>query len=336
MSNALLAHLQTERFVYYVPYYRQLQRFKRMTGVTFAASTVDHREDVCYRRLKRLLRLLKKIIQRAGYIKADETPLKYLHHEGTGKASNGWLWIFLAPDLKLILFELHPGRGQAVPREVLKDFKGILQTDALVSYAAAFKTSDEVTLAGCLAHIRRGFKKAQQEDRELAGEVLTLFTIVYKIEAYVQQKKLDSDARLALRKKYTVPFLNQIKTWLLAQRDQHVPGTPLAKAIVYALNQWDKLQAFTQNDQVDPDNNSTERAIRPVTLFRKNFLFAGNEHGEERAALFYSLVESCKLNGIDPFEYLHDVYNRIHDCPANELIHLLPSHWKPAPASQHP
>jgi transposase len=335
VSNALLAHLQTERFVYYVPYYRQLQRFKRTTGVTFAASTVDHWEEVCYKKLKRLLKLLKKIIQQAGYIKADETTLKYLHDEGTGKASNGWLWVFLAAEIKLILFEFHPGRGQAVPREVLKDFKGILQTDALASYAAAFKTSDEVTLAGCLAHIRRGFKKAQQQDRALTGEVLTLFTVVYKIEAYAQQKKLDSEGRLALRKKYTVPFLNQIKAWLLAHQDQHVPGTPLAKAIVYALNQWDKLQAFTQNGQVDPDNNSTERAIRPITLFRKNSLFASNEHGGERAALFYSLVESCKLNGIDPFKYLHDVYNRIHDCPANELIHLLPSHWKQVPASQH-
>jgi len=336
VSNALLAHLQTERFVYYVPYYRQLQRLLRAAGVSFAASTIDHWEEVCYRKLKRLLKLLKKIIQQASYIKADETPLKYLHDEGTGKASNGWLWVFLAPEIKLILFEFHPGRGQGVPKEVLKDFKGVLQVDAMASYTAAFKEPGKVTLAACLAHIRRGFQKAQQQNRALVEEVLVWFAIIYKIEAYAKRKKMSSDERLRLRKKYTQPFLNKIYAWLLSQRDQHVPGTPVAKAIVYALNQWSRLEAFMENGQIDVDNNSTERAIRPVTLFRKNSLFASNAHGGERAALFYSLVESCKLNGIDPFEYLQDVYNRLHDCPANELIHLLPSHWKPTPASQHP
>ena len=93
---------------------------------------------------------------------------------------------------------------------------------------------------------------------------------------------------------------------------------------------------FTEDGKIDPDNNSTERAIRPVTIFRKNSLFASNEHGAERAALFYSLVESCKLNGIDPFEYLHDLYNRLHDCPASDLIHLLPPYWKPATATLQP
>lgn len=330
VSNRLLAHLHTERFVYYNPYHRQLQRFERTLGVTFAPSTVNHWEEVCFKKLKRLLKLLKKMLQQASYIKADETTLKYLHDEGTGKASTGWLWVFLAPEIKLILFEFHPGRGQEVPKEVLNDFKGILQTDALSSYTAAFKDNEKVTLVSCLAHIRRGFKKAQLQNKALANEVLTWFTILYKIEAYATAKKMDSDQRLALRKKYAQPFLDKIKAWLLEHQDQHVPGTPLAKAIVYALNQWDKLQVFAENGKIDPDNNSAERAIRPITLFRKNSLFASNEHGGERAALFYSLVESCKLNGIDPFEYLCDIYNRLHDCPASQLVHLLPNNWKPA------
>jgi transposase len=123
------------------------------------------------------LKLLKTTLQRASYIKADETTLKYLHDEGEGKASTGWLWVFLAPEVKLILFEFHTGRGQEVPKEVLKDFKVILQTDALSSYTAAFKENKEVTLVSCLAHIRRGFKKAQQQNKALADEVLTWFNI---------------------------------------------------------------------------------------------------------------------------------------------------------------
>jgi transposase len=335
VSNALLAHLHSERFVYYVPYYRQLQRFERTMGLSFAASTVDHWEEVCYKKLKRLLKLLKKLIQQARYIKADETSLRYLHDVGQGKASTGWLWVFLAPELKLILFEFDPTRAHQVPQEILKDFKGDLQVDGLSSYTAAFKDNDDVTLLGCLVHIRRGFQKAQKQNKALAGEVLTYFNIIYKIEAYADKQKLNDEQRLALRKKYTKPFLDKIETWLLEQQSKDpVPGTPMAKAITYALNQWDRVQRFIEVATLDLDNNSIERAIRPITLFRKNSLFASNAHGGERAALYYSLVESCKLNGIDPFEYLHDVYNRLHDCPASELIHLLPPYWKPAPKPQ--
>jgi transposase len=335
VSNRLLAHLHSERFVYYMPYYRQLQRFERTMGFSFAASTVDHWEEVCYKKLRRLLKLLKKMIQQAKYLKADETSLRYLHDVGKGKASTGWLWVFLAPELKLILFEFDPTRAHQVPQEILKDFKGDLQVDGLSSYTAAFKDNDDVTLLGCLVHIRRGFQKAQKQNKSLAGAVLTYFNIIYKIEAYADKQKLNDEQRLALRKKYTKPFLDKIKAWLLEQQSQDpVPDTPMAKAITYALNQWDRVQRFTDVATVDLDNNSVERAIRPITLFRKNSLFASNAHGGERAALYYSLVESCKLNGIDPFEYLHDVYNRLYDCPASELIHLLPPYWKPTPTPQ--
>jgi transposase len=330
VSNRLLAHLHSERFVYYMPYYRQQQRFERLTGVCFAASTIDQWEEVCYKKLKRLLKLLKKTIQTANYIKADETSIKYLHDEGQGKAANGWMWVFHAPEHKLVLFEFHPGRNHDVPQEILKDFAGTLQTDALSSYTAAFKQNDKVTLMSCLAHIRRGFKKAQRQNKELADQVLVYFNIIYRIEAYAKRKQFTPDQRLALRKKYSKPFFDKIRSWLNEQKDEHVPDSLLAKAINYANNQWDKLNILFLNGRIDVDNNSTERAIRPLTLFRKNSFFASNEHGGERAALFYSLVESCKLNGIDPFEYLSDVYDRLHDCTVAELLQLLPSNWKPA------
>ncbi|WPQ61236.1 IS66 family transposase [Chitinophaga sancti] len=329
VSNRLLAHLHSERFVYYMPYYRQQQRFERLTGVCFAASTIDHWEEVCYKKLKRLLKLLKKTLQTASYIKAEETSLKYLHDEGVGKATNGWMWVFHAPEHKLLLFEFHPGRAHDVPKEILKDFAGTLQTDALSSYTAAFKDNSKVTLMSCLAHIRRGFKKAQRQNKELADQVLVYFNIIYRIEAYAKRKHFTPDQRLALRQKYSKPFFDKMRGWLDEQTDKHVPDSLLAKAVNYANNQWDKLNILFTNGRIDVDNNSTENAIRPITLFRKNSLFASNEHGGERAALFYSLVESCKLNGIDPFEYLADVYDRLHDCTASELIHLLPSNWKP-------
>lgn len=329
VGNTLLAHLHTERFVYYNPNHRQLQRFERTMGLRFAPSTVDGWEEMCYQKLRRLLKLLKKLLQKANYIKADETTLRYVNDVGKGEASKGWLWVFLAPELKLILFEFHPSRRHEVPQEILKDFKGTLQVDGLSSYTAAFKDNDQVDLMGCLSHIRRGFKKAEKQNKALAAEALTYFNILYRIEAYADKKEMNDEQRLALRKKYSGPFMEKLKDWLQTQQPITVPDTPMAKAITYALNQWDRIQILLQNGKIEVDNNSIERAIRPVTLFRKNSLFAGNEHGGERAALFYSLLESCKLNGIDPFEYLQDVYNRLHDCPANDLINLLPPYWKP-------
>lgn len=329
VGNRLLAHLHSRRFGYGDPYYRQLRFIKNTTGVDFAASTVDGWEEISYKKLQRLLRCLRKVIMQSKYIKADETKLKYLSDVGKGKPSNGWLWVFLSPEHKLVLFEFNPSRSQHIPGEILKDFKGILQTDGLGSYTAAFKNNDQVTMMSCLVHIRRGFKKAEKYDKKLVAEVLTLFNVIYRIEAYADKNKFTPDQRLELRQKYTVQFLDKIKSWLLEQQNQdHLPGTPIAKAVNYALGQWPRLKAFTENGYVDPDNNGAERVIRPVTIFRKNSMFAGNEHGADRVALFYSLIESCHLNEIDPFTYLCDIYDRLHDCPANQLINLLPHNWK--------
>jgi transposase len=331
VGNNLLAHMHTERFVYYVPYYRQLQRFQRTLGLSFAPSTVNHWEKVCYKKLLRLLKVFKRELLKADYIKADETSLKYVNDIGKGKASNGWLWIFYSPELKIILFEFHPTRGHEVPLEVLKGFKGTLQTDGLSSYETAFEDNEDVDLMGCLVHIRRGFEKSLKQNKALADEFLTLINIIYRIEAYATRKGLDKSGRLALRQRFSKRVLDKIKARLLEIQAQNLPpDSPIVKAVNYGLNQWHKLRHFLENGKIDPDNNSTERAIRPITLFRKNSLFAGNQHGGQRAALFYSLVETCKLNNIDPFEYFQDIYERLHDCPANELIHLLPSHWKPA------
>ena len=328
-GNALVAHMQTERFVYGMPYHRQQQRFERTLGFSFAPSTVNHWEQICFYKLKRLLKLQKKLIQQADYIKADETRLLYVNDIAKGKASRGWLWVFEAPRLKMILFEFSPSRGHQVPKEVLKDFKGDLQTDGYVVYETAFKDNELIRLSACLIHIRRGFKKAQRQHKALVHELLTWFNIIYKLEKQASVQKLSDEERLAMRIKYTKPFVDKIKHWLDDQKQQELPpDSPIGKAVNYALNRWDKLNRFFEDGKLDLDTNTTENAIRPVTIFRKNSLFAGNEHGGERAALFYSLLETCKLNDIDPYQYLKDVYDRIHDCPASGLINLLPPYWK--------
>ena len=139
--------------------------------------------------------------------------------------------MFLLPEHKLVLFEFNLSRSQHLPAEVLKDFKGILQTDGLGSCTVIFKKNDQVTMMSCLMHIRRGVKQAEKYDKKLVAPVLTLFNVIYRIKGYADRKKFNEDQRLQLRQKYTVPFLNKIKSWLLEQKEQgHLSGRHALKA----------------------------------------------------------------------------------------------------------
>jgi transposase len=192
----------------------------------------------------------------------------------------------------------------------------------------AFKGNEEVTLLGCLAHIRRGFFKAKKHNLELARYFLNETRIIYDIEAYCDHKRVSDEERTIIRKHYVTPILDQVKRWVKENRSAVTPDSPTGKAFTYAFNHWDLMYEYVEDGKLLPDNNGAERAIRPIALWRNNSLFAGNENGAERAALFFSLLETCKLNNIDPFEYLCDVYDRIHDCPAQQLHQLLPNQWK--------
>ena len=154
--------------------------------------------------------------------------------------------------------------------------------------------------------------------------------MIYDIEAYCDYKNVSDAERVAIRKKYIRPILDAMKEWLLENRPSIVPDSPIGQAATYAFNHWNLMYHYLEDGKLLPDNNGAERTIRPVTLYRKNSLFAGNENGAGRAALFFSLLETCKLNNIDPFEYLCDVYDRIHDCPAYQLHELLPNRWTKA------
>jgi transposase len=327
VSNRVVANVHVDKFVYSMPYERQIKKMQRL-GMSLAASTVNGWEEICYRKLKRLLKLFKRIINQQDYLQIDEVPIHFVNDVGKGKCSSGYFWVVNAPRQKLVLFEFNPSRGSAVPKELLKDFKGKLQCDGLSSYKTAFKENEQVQLLACLAHIRRGFFKARKHNLELAKYFLNETRIIYDIEAYCRHKQLADNEIVEIRIQYIRPILDAIKSWLLDNRDSATPDSPTGKAFTYACNHWHLMYGYLYEGKLLPDNNGAERAIRPVTLYRKNSLFAGNEHGAHRAALFFSLLETCKLNNIDPFEYLCDVYDRIYDCPAHELHQLLPNNWK--------
>jgi len=240
VSNSLVALLHTEKFVFHAPYYRQLQKLKRL-GISFAASTVNGWEEICYRKLKRLLKLMKKIINQQDYLQMDEVPIDYVNDVGKGHCSRGYFWVINAPRQKPVLFQFNEGRSSEVPKDMLKDFAGKLQCDGLSSYKTAFKGNERVTLLTCLVHIRRDFIKALPTNKELAEYFINETRIIYDIEAYADKKQLSDQQREGLRRKHIRPILDQLHHWLTKHRESLPPHTPISKAITYALNHWELL-----------------------------------------------------------------------------------------------
>lgn len=244
-------------------------------------------EEICYQKLKRLYKLMRKLIDQQAYLQIDEVPIHYVNNVGKGGCGKGYFWVVNAPGQKIVFFEFNEGRGSEVPKALLKDFKGKLQCDGLSAYKTAFKESTQVTLLTCLVHIRRDFFKALPSNKALAEFFLNETRIIYDIEANMDKRQLPEAQKVELRQAHIRPILNLLKEWLLENQLQSPPDTPISKAIGYALNHWGMLYHYVEDGSLLPDNNGVERAIRPVTLYRKNSLFAGNQHGAERAALTF-------------------------------------------------
>ena len=323
----LLAHMHVEKYTYHMPYYRQLQRFDR-TGIRFAASTVNDWEAACAAYLTPLYELIKRMALRSPYLQCDETTMRVCNDIGKGKTHRGYYWVIHAPLERLALFEYHQGRSQQVPREMLQGFQGYLQTDAYAAYYAVFKDDPRVILLCCLVHARRKFDKAMQNDAARAGHMLEEIKLLYALERRAKEEGLNPEQILALRMQEAVPVLERMKAWLDQHITQTIASTPIHQAISYMLAIWNRLMVYTTDGRLMPDTNLVENCIRGVALGRKNYMFAGNAQGAQRGAIFYSLLETCKINDVDPCLWLKDVYTRLPTHPINRLHELLPSTWK--------
>jgi transposase len=325
----LLAQLHVQKYTYHMPYYRQLQQWERQDGVLLAAATVNDWEAVCVDKYLALLyEELKKLVLRASYLQCDETTVRVCNDIAKGKAHQGYFWVLDAPVGRLVLFEYNPGRSQEVPRELLKDFAGHLQTDAYAAYWAAFKDDPRIILLCCLVHVRRRFEHALKNDARRAAYVLGVIKQLYDLERTAKEKSYSHAQIRLLRQQQALPMLHQLKEWLETNVEATLKDSPIGEAIRHALKIWDRLLVYTTDGKLLPDTNRVENAIRPTKLGLKNYMFQGNEQGARRAAVLYSLLETCKKNDIDPYEWLKDVYTRIPTHPISKIRELLPAAWK--------
>ena len=323
----LLAQMVIDKYVDHLPLYRQMERFKR-EGVNIPYSTLTDNISGTCTLIKPLGDALIKIILQTDYLHADETPIKVLDRDKKGETHRGYFWVYHNSIERMVMFDYQPGRGREGPVKVLKNFKGHLQTDGYSVYDL-FKEQNDITLLHCMAHARRMFYEAQQNDKARAEYALQQFGLLYAIERKAKEQSLPPAEVLQLRTIQAIPVLEALGKWMKEEYVKVLPKSPIAKALGYSIERWNELMIYTTDGRLNIDNNPVENSIRPVAIGRKNYLFAGSHEAAQRSAMLYSLLGTCKLHGINPFLWLREVLQRIAMHPINKIEELLPHNWTP-------
>ena len=255
---------------------------------------------------------------------ADETPIPVLTEDKPGSVHKGYLWVYYSPLHRLVLFDYRKGRGREGPAELLKDYHGTLQTDGYQVYDT-FEKPGQITLAACMAHARRYFDQALNNDPDRARHVLSLMQKLYDVERLAREAEMDFENRKQLRQQKSSPVINELESWLQMNINNVLPQSAIGKAISYTVGLWPRLKRYLDDGRYEIDNNLIENSIRPVALGRKNYLFAGSHEGAERTAMMYSFIGTCKLNNVEPFFWLEHVLKNISEHKANRLAELFPN-----------
>lgn len=320
----LLTHILISKYQDHLPFYRQVQMFKR-ADITIAESTISGWFSATCRLLEPLYEKMIEIVKQSDYLMADETPIPVLTKDKPGATHKGYYWDYYSPLDKLVCFDYRKGRGREGPGKFLEEFQGALQTDGYAAYNE-FEKRNGITLLACFAHARRKFDKAKDNDPKRAGYVLKKIQDLYQVEQVAREQGLTFEQRKELRQKESVPVLAELELWLRDQLNQVLPKSAIGGAITYSLKLWKRLVRYTEDGRWEIDNNLIENSIRPLTLGRKNYLFAGSHEAATNAAMIYSFLGTCKINNVEPFAWLKDVISRIPDHSIQRLEELLPGY----------
>ena len=325
-GEGLLAQIITDKYIDHLPLHRQMQRFER-SGVKLAYSTLTDWVSSTCSLITPLFEALKAEVLQSNYLHADETPIKVMDKGKKGETHRGYYWVYQNSIDKIVLFDYQEGRGREGPVEILKDFTGYLQTDGYVAYDI-FAKRQGITLIHCMAHARRMFNDALDNDEQRAAHALKEIQKLYIIERICQEEQLSFEQIKEVRQLKSVRILRDLGLWLQQQYLQVLPKSAIGKAIGYSLERWERLSAYVNDGRLNIDNNPVENSIRPVALGRKNYLFAGSHEAAKRSGMLYSLLGTCKMHGIEPTTWLKDVLHRVADHPINQIQDLLPHRYK--------
>jgi transposase len=328
LSNAFIIEVLARKYQQHLPVYRQCASLLEDHGIELSRQTLTESILAAGELLGPVIRAQAAQLVAGSYIQADETRVACQVEEKTGHNHRAWLYQYSVPG-GAVVFEFSMGRGRAGPLNFLKDFKGKLQSDAYIIYD---KLGESITYAGCWAHVRRKFIDTIKAAPNcvLAAEVAQEIGKLYQVEREARQAGMDFARRQALRQAQSAPVVAALKTRLREIRSQFAPSENLAKACDYTLGQWNRLEEYLKDGQLEIDNNWCEGGMRPVALGRKNWLHIGSEKAGPKVAAIISIVETCRRLDINLREYLKDILPKLGPWPVNRASELTPAAWKAA------
>ena len=326
----LLAYIATSKFSDYIPLYRLEDIFERQgfeisraTQSVWCGDMADLAEP--------LWKLMAERVRASHVVATDDTIMPML---SKGKTANARMWIYVGDDgYPYNVFDFTLNRGRDGPKYFLKDYRQVLLADAYCGYNGVV-AGNEITRAGCWAHMKRKVIDAEEAAPEIAREAVERVRALYAVER--QSKDASVAERLKLRQYQSAPLLAQLRERLLVWKEQLLPKHPMAEAVNYALSQWVELNVFCSDGAVSIDNNVSEREMKRVVLNRKNSLFVGNPRGGRTAAILASLTSTCRRHDIDPQLYLTQLFTNLSQLRKSELPNWLPDQWKKLQAARMP
>jgi hypothetical protein len=328
----LLAEVLLQKYQYHLPFYRQIQQFAHLGVRHLTENTIDGWFAPTIQLLKPLYKVLEAEVFKHSYLQVDETTVPVVdkvHH----KTNKEYLWMVRGVEQRLVLFYYEDGsRAGAVIKKLAENFKGYLQCDGFVGYTSAFNASSDVQLVNCMAHIRRQFEQALNENKEVASYVLKQIQYLYQVEHWCNDQDVTPEVRQQERDKKSRPIMTALKVWMETEGIKYSPSSLIGKAVTYAYNRWDNMMHYLDDGRIYIDNNLAENAIRPITLGRKNYLFCGNHEAAINMSVVCSLLSTCREHHVNPRDYLNDVIARMpymKEASYDELLQLLPHNWKP-------
>ena len=310
-TPSLLTELVIGKYADHLPFYRQIEMFKRM-GVSLPAATVNDWIFEVSDLMRPLYYRIKELVLSSDYVQCDETTIPIVNEE-KHRTVKGYLWDVRAVMSGLLFFHYdHGSRAQKVALALFHGYKGALQTDGYGVYEA-FENKDGILLLGCWVHARRYFERALDNDKERAEYALDQIAKLYSVEREADDQQFSYEQRAELRKQVAYPIMRAFEQWMINEANKVMPKSPIGKAIAYTYNIYYRLTRYHLDGRYLLDNNLIENSVRPIAIGRKNYLFCGNDDAAEDAAIIYTMMGCCKAAGADFRKWTNYFLEHIHE-----------------------
>lgn len=319
-APGLIAHVGVAKFDWHLPLYRQ-ERIYRAQSVPIARSSMSRWLKEGADILDLIVKRMHQLALKSRLIQSDATTMPVIK-KGLGKVHKGYTWLYR--DERYVFYDFTESHNGDQPERMLPGYKGVLLTDGAAVYNGVIENG--ASRAGCSAHAFRYLEDARKEDPDQIDYALAIMKSLFDVESIGTQ--VNEEERKALRERRSKPRLAALRAWIDEQAPYALPKSAMGDALTYLHNQWEALCHYASTGFVPSHNNASENGLRPAVLGRRNWLFAGSVQGGRTAAVWMSLIQTCRHHSIDPFEYLKDVLTRLPSTPTSQIDQFLPDRWK--------